>query len=188
MALTVEYQLPSGNISSSAVFGNALIHTGILRAKIWNFQNPTGVIDFNLAREWISISSSPWDGRHGAAEVTHTQKGHAGHMLPLTLTRRTAAMSVSLFVVIGDVWPLHKFHIAIWGVELQRVNVPDTYFPKAKHSSFTEDPLETCRASGNWTSIFGSYSPITAAWRIKANHISQNTKHGHAVSCNSYRI
>ncbi len=59
MVLTVEYKLPSGNISSSAVFGYTLVHTGILRAKIWNFQNPTGVVDFNLAREWIPISSSP---------------------------------------------------------------------------------------------------------------------------------
>lgn len=57
--LTVEYKLPSGNILSSAVFDYTLIHTGILRAKIWNFQNPTGVVDFNLAGEWISISSSP---------------------------------------------------------------------------------------------------------------------------------
>lgn len=59
MFLTVEYKLSSGNISSSAVFGYTLVHTGILWAKIWNFQNPTGVVDFNLAREWISISSSP---------------------------------------------------------------------------------------------------------------------------------
>lgn len=35
-------------------------------------------------------------------------KGHAGHMLLLTLTRRTAAMFVGLFVVIENVWPLHK--------------------------------------------------------------------------------
>lgn len=58
-ALTVEYKLPSGHISSSAVFGYTLVHTSILRAKIWNFQNPTGEVDFNLARERVSISSSP---------------------------------------------------------------------------------------------------------------------------------
>lgn len=70
-------------------------------------------------------------------------KGHAGHMLLLTLTRRTAAMFVSLFVVIEDVWPLHKSDNAMRGVELHRANVSDTYFPNAKHSSFTDDPLET---------------------------------------------
>lgn len=35
------------------------------------------------------------------------------------------------------------------------------YFPRAKHSSFTVEPLATWTNSGNWTSIFGSYSPIT---------------------------
>ena len=28
------------------------------------------------------------------------------------------------------------------GGEMQCANVPDTYFPKAKHSSFTDDPFE----------------------------------------------
>lgn len=36
-----------------------------------------------------------------------------------------------------------------------------TYFPSAKHSSFTVELLATGTTSGNWTSIFGSYSPIT---------------------------
>lgn len=36
-----------------------------------------------------------------------------------------------------------------------------TYFPSAKHSSFTVEPLAAARVSGNWTSILGSYSPIT---------------------------
>lgn len=36
-----------------------------------------------------------------------------------------------------------------------------TYFPKAKHSSFTVVPLAVGTVSGNCTSIFGSYSPIT---------------------------
>lgn len=35
--LTVEQKLPSGNVSSSAVFSDALINTGILWTKIWNF-------------------------------------------------------------------------------------------------------------------------------------------------------
>ena len=103
-ALTVEYELPPGNISSSAVFGHALVHTGILRAKIWNFQNPAGVVDFNLAREWISISSSPRDGRHRAAEVTR-EKVTLGHTLLLS----TAAMFVRRIVAIEDVCPLRKF-------------------------------------------------------------------------------
>lgn len=90
------------------------------------------------------------------------------------------------FFVIQDVWPLPKSDNAVWGEKLHCDNVSDTYFPKAKHSNFTDDPLETWRVSGNWTSIFGSYSPITTAQRIKANHISQNTKQGHEVSCNSY--
>lgn len=59
MVLTVEEKLPPGNISPSAVFSYTLVNTGILGAKIWDFQNTTGVVDFNLAREWISISSSP---------------------------------------------------------------------------------------------------------------------------------
>lgn len=178
---TVKQELPSGNISSSAVFGHTLVHTSILWAKIWDFQNTTRVVDFDLAREWISISSSPWDGRHRAAEVTRERSRW------LTLARRTAAMFVGLFVLIEDVWPLLNSDSALGWVELHRANVSDTYFPKAKHSSFTDDPLETWRVSGNWTSIFGSYSPITTAWRIKANHISQNTKLGHAASCKSCR-
>lgn len=36
-----------------------------------------------------------------------------------------------------------------------------TYFPSAKHSSFTVEPLAAGSVSGNWTSILGSYSPIT---------------------------
>lgn len=71
MVLTVEDKLPSGNIAASAVFGYTLIHASILWPKIWNFQNPTGVVDFDLARQRVSISSSPRDGRHRAAEVTH---------------------------------------------------------------------------------------------------------------------
>lgn len=37
----------------------------------------------------------------------------------------------------------------------------DTYFPSAKHSRRTVEPLATWTISGNCTSIFGSYSPIT---------------------------
>lgn len=63
-----------------------------------------------------------------------------------------------------------------WAARLHRVYRPGTYFPKAKHSSFTEDPLETRRVSGNCTSILGSYSPITAGWRIKDKaHQSKHT-------------
>lgn len=66
--------------------------------------------------------------------------------------------------------------------DCKRTCRPDTHFPKAKHSSFTEDPLETGRVSGNCTSILGSYSPITAAWRIKdkANQ-SKHTTWTHSV-------
>lgn len=88
-------------------------------------------------------------------------------MLLLRLTRRMAAMFVSVFDVIHDAWPLHKFDNVMLGVELWHPNVYHTYFPKAKHSSLTDDPLETWRVSGNWTSIFGSYSPITTAWGKK---------------------
>lgn len=35
--LTVEQKMPSGNVTSSAVFSDALVNTGILWAKIWNF-------------------------------------------------------------------------------------------------------------------------------------------------------
>lgn len=42
------------------------------------------------------------------------------------------------------------------------IKTVQTYFPKAKHSSFTDDPLATETMSENWTSILGSYSPITA--------------------------
>lgn len=45
------------------------------------------------------------------------------------------------------------------------------YFPRAKHSSFTVDPLATWTNSGNWTSIFGSYSPITPGRGIQMNTI-----------------
>lgn len=73
---------------------------------------------------------------------SHT-KGHSGHMLLLTLTRRMAAMFVSVFDVIDDACPLHKLDSVMLGVELYHANVYDTYFPKAKHSSLTDDPLET---------------------------------------------
>lgn len=43
------------------------------------------------------------------------------------------------------------------------------YFPRAKHSSFTVDPLATWTNSGNWTSIFGSYSPITPGREMQMN-------------------
>lgn len=45
------------------------------------------------------------------------------------------------------------------------------YFPRAKHSSFTVDPLATWTNSRNWTSIFGSYSPITPGREIQMNTI-----------------
>ena len=38
-----------------------------------------------------------------------------------------------------------------------------TYFPRAKHSSFTADSFAAGTESGKWTSILGSYSPITPA-------------------------
>lgn len=148
MVLTLEQKLASGNVPSSAVFCHTLINTGVLGAKIWNFQNTSGVVDFYLARERISISSSPWNGRHGAAEVTHK--------------RSRGLISCNSTCVSG-----HKSDHEEWAARLHRVLSPRTYFPKAKHSSFTDDPLETRRASGNCTSILGSYSPITAAWRIK---------------------
>lgn len=44
-----------------------------------------------------------------------------------------------------------------------------TYFPRAKHSSFTVEPLATWTNSGNWTSIFGSYSPITPERKMQKN-------------------
>lgn len=65
------------------------------------------------------------------------------------------------------VWPPIRRVTEEWAARLRRVYGPDTHFPKAKHSSFTEEPLETGRVSGKRTSILGSYSPITAAWRIK---------------------
>lgn len=43
------------------------------------------------------------------------------------------------------------------------------YFPRAKHSSFTVDPLAMWTNSGNWTSIFGSYSPITPRREMQMN-------------------
>lgn len=36
-----------------------------------------------------------------------------------------------------------------------------TYLPSAKHSILTVDPLAAVTVYGKWTSIFGSYSPIT---------------------------
>lgn len=59
MVLTLEQKLASGHVPSSAVFCHTLINAGVLGAKIWNFQNTSGVVDFYLARERISISSSP---------------------------------------------------------------------------------------------------------------------------------
>lgn len=46
----------------------------------------------------------------------------------------------------------------------------NTYFPSAKHSSLTVEPFATGTISGNWTSIFGSYSPITPGeWKAALN-------------------
>lgn len=59
MVLTLEQKLASGNVPSSAVFSHTLINAGVLGAKIWNFQDTSGVVDFYLARERLSISSSP---------------------------------------------------------------------------------------------------------------------------------
>lgn len=39
------------------------------------------------------------------------------------------------------------------------------YFPRAKHSSFTADSFAAGTDSGKWTSILGSYSPITPTKR-----------------------
>lgn len=113
--------------------------------------------------EWL-ILILPGSGIPSA--LLHEMEGtglQRSHTKKVTLARRTSAMFVSLFVVMEGVWPLRKFAKATRRVELHRANVSDTYFPKAKHSSFTDDPLETWRVSGNWTSIFGSYSPITTA-------------------------
>lgn len=41
----------------------------------------------------------------------------------------------------------------------------NTYFPNAKHSRRTVEPLATWTTSGNCTSIFGSYSPMTPTKR-----------------------
>lgn len=148
MVLTLVQKLASGNIPPSAVFSQTLINASILGAKIWNLQHASREVDFYLAREWISISSSPWNGRHGAAEVRRER------------SRGPACCNSSC--ASG-----RKSDHEEWAARLHRVYSPNTYFPKAKHSSFTDDPLETRRASGNCTSILGSYSPITAAWRIK---------------------
>lgn len=49
----------------------------------------------------------------------------------------------------------------------------NTYFPSAKHSSRTVEPLATWTISGNCTSIFGSYSPITPIKKETLNCLSQ---------------
>lgn len=82
-------------------------------------------------------------------EGTGLQKQSQGH------TDYKNGCHVCLFIVaFSQIFPNH--HI-----------VQDTYFPKAKHSSFTDDPLETWRVSGKWTSIFGSYSPITTTRKTR---------------------
>lgn len=52
------------------------------------------------------------------------------------------------------------------------------YFPRAKHSSFTDESFAACIVSGKRTSIFGSYSPITPVKHQKelASSISREYK------------
>lgn len=59
-----------------------------------------------------------------------------------------------------------------------------TYFPSAKHSSLTVELLATGTTSGNCTSIFGSYSPITPGVpKTKWEFMSHNFIHLKAWKC-----
>lgn len=69
---------------------------------------------------------------------------------------------------------VHRMPIS-WFYFLFSENIQDTYLPKAKHSSLTVAPWATWTTSGNCTSIFGSYSPITPEERNthwKKNHFT----------------
>lgn len=61
---TVKNELSSGHVSSSGILGDTLVQASILRAEIWDLQDPVGVVDFDLAREGAPICASPRDGRH----------------------------------------------------------------------------------------------------------------------------
>ena len=69
----------------------------------------------------------------------------------------------SLTNIIADRLLLCKNPVVIWLIERQaRLNPRNpAYFPRAKHSSVTTDPFAAGTLSGKWTSILGSYSPIT---------------------------
>lgn len=65
----------------------------------------------------------------------------------------------------------------------------NTYFPNAKHSRRTVEPLATWTTSGNCTSIFGSYSPITPTKRntqmsLKSTIISNKSINCSICNCN----
>lgn len=47
-----------------------------------------------------------------------------------------------------------------------------SYFPRAKHSSLTDEPFAAYVVSGKRTSIFGSYSPITPVEHQNSQHSS----------------
>lgn len=66
--LTVEQQAPSGHAPASPVLGHTLVHASVLRPEVRDLQDAAaGVVDLHLARERLTVSSSPPDGRHGAA-------------------------------------------------------------------------------------------------------------------------
>lgn len=62
-----------------------------------------------------------------------------------------------------------------------------TYFPKAKHSSLTSDSLAAGTISGKWTSILGSYSPMTPA-RHERKGIMMRIKKGGKEVVRRFRI
>lgn len=111
---------------------------------------------------------------------SHT-KGHAGSF-SCSYARKTCChvcLSACLlyYRVSGNIM---KFDGALWR---DRAADTDIHFPKAKHSSFTDDPLEAWRVSGNGASMFGVYSPMTATWKVKA-YQSKYTD-CQAVTCSS---
>lgn len=156
---TIEHQPTSGGVFSHLVFGQALVSAGVILLEAGNLQHSVGILHFDFTGERYAISPLPCYLRN------RTGRDRGGDKSFLTF----------------PIWntPKKPWHINFQTVTLLYKNPGElclecksaedwnhasrnsAYFPRAKHSSVTVDPLAASTLSGKLTSIFGSYSPIT---------------------------
>lgn len=108
--------------------------------------------------------------------VSENKKKHCSTMslINYSVSLCSIRRSYLFYSVIITSHDIHTLPCGLHGYSKQLMHCSDdcnvimrrgTYFPSAKHSSLTVELFATGTTSGNCTSIFGSYSPITPVVR-----------------------